>query len=256
MQPITLKGKRGLVIGIANKHSIAYGCAQHFRALGADLAITYLNEKARPYVEPLAQEFEAPIFMQCDVQTPGSLEAVYAEIEKQWGRLDFLLHAIAFAPMDDLHGRVVDCSRDGFLTAMDISCHSFIRMARLAEPLMTEGGAMLTLSYYGADKVVDHYNVMGPVKAALESTARYLAAEMGDKNIRVHALSPGPLKTRAASGIDHFDELLAKAAERAPSHKLVTIDQVGAYAAFLATDAADGATGSLIYIDQGYNIVG
>jgi enoyl-[acyl-carrier protein] reductase I len=255
MSLITLEGKRGLVVGIANDSSIAYGCAKAFRALGAELAVTYLNARAEAHVRPLAEELRAPIFVPCDVRIDGQLEAVFAEIERTWGKLDFLLHSIAFAPKEDLHARVVDCSRDGFLTAMDVSCHSFIRMAKLAEPLMTDGGCLLTVSFYGSEKVVEHYNLMGPVKAALESVTRYMAAELGPKAIRVHALSPGPLATRAASGIDRFDELMQRVAERAPTHQLVTIEDCGNYAAFLASDAARSLTGSVAYIDGGYNIV-
>jgi enoyl-[acyl-carrier protein] reductase I len=251
-----LEGKKGLVIGIANENSIAYGCARGFRSFGAELAITYLNDKAKPYVEPLADALEAPILMPLDVQVEGQLEAVFEEIEGRWGRLDFALHSIAFAPRADLHGRVVDCSREGFLLAMDVSCHSFIRMARLAEPLMTNGGALFTMSYFGAERVVENYNLMGPVKAALEASARYLAAELGPKGIRVHAISPGPLKTRAASGIAQFDELLDKAAARAPARRLVTIEDVGFAVAGLATDAAKLITGDTIYIDGGYHIMG
>jgi enoyl-[acyl-carrier protein] reductase I len=251
-----LGDKKGLVIGIANEHSIAYGCAKAFRMLGADLAITYLNDKNRPFVEPLAIELGAPIFMPCDMREPGQLEAVFHTIRKAWGRLDFALHAIAFAPKEDLHGRLTDCSRDGFLLAMDVSCHSFVRMARLAEPLMTDGGALFTMSYYGAEKVIEHYNVMGPVKAALESAVRYLAAELGPAGIRVHAISPGPVMTRAASGIDHFDELMETAAKRAPERHLVSIEDVGAATAYLATDYAKLITGETVYIDGGYHIVG
>ena len=251
-----LEGKKGLVIGIANENSIAYGCARAFRSFGAELAITYLNEKAKPYVEPLAGALEAPILMPLDVQVEGQLEAVFEEIERRWGRLDFALHSIAFARREDLHGRVVDCSRDGFLLAMDVSCHSFIRMARLAEPLMKDGGALFTMSYFGAERVVENYNLMGPVKAALEAAARYLAAELGPKGIRVHAISPGPLKTRAASGIAQFDELLDKAAARAPARRLVTIEDVGFAVAGLATDAAKLITGDTVYIDGGYHIMG
>lgn len=250
-----LEGKRGLVTGIANADSIAYGCAKAFRFLGADIAVTYLDDKAKPYVEPLAQEMDAVIFMPLNVAVEGQLEAVFEKIEQRWGRLDFLLHSIAFAPKEDLHGRLVDCSRDGFLKAMDVSCHSFMRMAHLAEPLMTNGGALFTMSYYGAEKVVEHYNVMGPVKAALECTVRYLAQELGPKGIRVHAISPGPLKTRAASGLKHFDELLDKAAEKAPAGRLVGIDDVGIATASLATDAAKLITGDTIYIDGGYHVV-
>lgn len=251
-----LEGKKGLVVGIANEHSIAWGCARAFRAFGAELAITYLNDKAKPFVEPLARKLEAPLFLPLDVQVEGQMEAVFAAIGERWGRMDFALHSIAFAPKDDLHGRVVDCSREGFLQAMDVSCHSFIRMARLAEPLMRDGGALFTMSYYGAEKVVENYNLMGPVKAALEASARYLAAELGPKGIRVHAISPGPLKTRAASGIAHFDHLLDEAAARAPSRSLVTIEDVGFATAALATDAARLITGDTIYIDGGYHIMG
>jgi enoyl-[acyl-carrier protein] reductase I len=252
----TLEGKKGLVVGIANEHSIAWGCAKAFRAYGAELAITYLNDNAKPYVEPLAREVEASILMPLDVAIEGQMEAVFGEVARRWGRLDFALHSIAFAPKDDLHGRVVDCSRDGFLLAMDVSCHSFIRMARLAEPLMKDGGALFTMSYYGAEKVVANYNLMGPVKAALEATARYLAHELGAKRIRVYPISPGPLATRAASGIAHFDELLATATSRAPARRLVTIEDVGFAVAGLATDAAKLITGDTVYIDGGYHIMG
>jgi enoyl-[acyl-carrier protein] reductase I len=193
--------------------------------------------------------------MPLNVSVEGQLEAVFEKIEQRWGRLDFLLHSIAFASKEDLHGRLADCSREGFLESMDISCHSFIRMARLAEPLMTNGGALFTMSYHGAEKVVEHYNVMGPVKAALECAVRYLAQELGPKGIRVHAISPGPLKTRAASGLKHFDELLDKAAQKAPAGRLVGIEDVGIATASLATDAAKLITGDTIYIDGGYHIV-
>ncbi|WP_442504199.1 enoyl-ACP reductase FabI [Marinivivus vitaminiproducens] len=253
---MSLHGKRGLVVGIANADSIAFGCARAMRAAGAELAVTYLNAKAEPFVRPLAEQVEAPLVLPCDVREPGQLEAVFAEIGARWGRLDFVLHSIAFAPREDLHARVVDCSRDGFLLAMDVSCHSFIRMAKLAEPLMTEGGCLMTVSFYGAEKVVADYNLMGPVKAALESTTRYLAAELAERRIRVHALSPGPLATRAASGIARFDEMIRKTAARTPAHQTVTIDDVGGYAVFLASDAARAVTGSVVLIDHGFNIMG
>jgi len=256
MSLITLEGKRGLVVGIANDSSIAYGCAKAFRALGAELAVTYLNAKAERHVKPLADELEASLFLPLDVRNEGELEAVFAAIQEKWGKIDFVLHSIAFAPKEDLHARVVDSSQEGFLLAMDVSCHSFVRMAKLAEPLMTDGGCLQTVTFYGGEKVVEHYNLMGPVKAALESVTRYMAAELGEKGIRVHALSPGPLATRAASGIDRFDELMNRVAERAPTHHLVTIEDVGAYAAFLASDAAKSLTGSVAFIDGGYNIVG
>ncbi|MEN3930314.1 enoyl-ACP reductase FabI [Microvirga sp. W0021] len=252
----SLKGKKGLIVGIANEQSIAWGCAKAYKALGAELAVTYLNEKAERFVRPLAEQIDASIICQADVTRPGEMEAVFAEVEKKWGKLDFLLHAIAFAPMDDLHGRVVDSSRDGFLLAMDVSCHSVIRMAKMAEPLMKDGGAIQTVSYLGSEKVVDNYNMMGPVKAALESVVRYLAAELGPKSIRVNTISPGPLKTRAASGIGKFDELIEKVIARTPTHNLTTIEEVGAMSAFLMTDLARSVNGELIYIDGGYNMMG
>jgi enoyl-[acyl-carrier protein] reductase I len=250
-----LEGKRGLVVGIANDQSIAWGCARSFRALGAELAVTYLNDKARPHVEPLAEALEAPIFMPLDVAVPGQLEAVFDRVAEQWGELDFLVHSIAFSPKDTLQGRVVDVPQDGFLKTMDISCWSFIRMAHLAEPLMKRGGSLFTMTYYGSQMVVKNYNVMGVAKAALESAVRYIAAELGPKGIRVHAISPGPLATRAASGIPEFDELLNKAQETAPARSLVSIDDVGMATAFLAHDAARLMTGDTIYIDGGYHII-
>jgi enoyl-[acyl-carrier protein] reductase I len=253
-----LAGKKGVVIGIANDQSIAWGCAQAFRGIGADLCITYLNEKTKKFTEPLATALDvAPsLYLPCDVREEGQLEAVFEEIDKEWGKLDFALHSIAFAPREDLHGRVTDCSREGFLMAMDVSCHSFLRMGRLAEPLMKDGGALFTMSYFGAEKVVENYNLMGPVKAALESCARYMAAELGPKGIRVNPISPGPIKTRAASGIGRFDELMEKAAARAPSRALVTIEDVGMATAFLATDYAKLITGDTMYVDGGYHVVG
>lgn len=253
---LSLHGKRGLVVGVANEDSIAWACAKAFRELGADLALTYVNEKARPHVEPLARRVGASLFEPCDVREHGQLEALFRRIEQEWGGLDFLLHSIAFAPREDLHRRVVDCSQAGFLQAMDVSCHSFLRMARLAEPLMRDGGTLLTVSFYGAEKVVDDYNLMGPVKAALEASVRYAAAELGPQGIRVHALSPGPLKTRAASGINRFDDLLERARERAPQENLADIDDVGAMAALLVSDRAKTLTGNTTYIDAGYHIVG
>lgn len=252
----TLAGKKGLVVGIANDQSIAYGCARAFHDAGAELAVTYVNAKAEPHVRPLAEAFDSPLILPCDVREPGQLEAVFAEIERRWGRLDFLLHSIAYAPKEDLHNRLVDSSQAGFAMAMDVSCHSFIRMARLAEPLMQDGGCLLTVTFYGSEKVVEHYNLMGPVKAALESSVRYMAAELGEKKIRVHALSPGPLKTRAASGLDRFDELLDRAREQAPQRLLASIEDCGNVAAFLVGDGARALTGNIEYIDGGYHIMG
>ena len=250
-----LEGKRGLVVGIANDQSIAWGCAKAFRALGAELAVTYHNDKARKYVEPLAQELEAPILMPLDVGVSGQTEQVFERIAKDWGELDFLVHSIAFSPKDTLQGRVVDVPREGFLTTMDVSCWSFIRMAHLAEPLMRNGGTLFTMTYYGSQMVVENYNIMGVAKAALESAVRYLAAELGPKGIRVHAISPGPLATRAASGIPEFDELLEKAKSKAPARSLVSIDDVGMATAFLAHDGARLITGQTLYIDGGYHII-
>ena len=249
-----LEGRRVLILGIANDQSIAYGCAKAFRERGAELAVTYLNDKARPHVEPLARTLGATILLPCDVAREGQLEAVFASIRERWGVLHAAVHSIAFAPKADLQGRLVDSSREGFLTAMDISCHSFIRMARLAAPLMTEGGTLFTMSYHGAQQVVENYNLMGPVKAALEASVRYLAVELGP-DIRVHAISPGPMKTRAASGLPHFDELLNKAAAKAPAKRLATIEDVGHATAGLATDFARLVTGSVVYVDGGYHIV-
>jgi len=252
---LPLAGQTALVIGIANEYSIAYGCAKAFKELGAELAITYLNEKAKSFVEPLARELKAKVFMPLDVQIPGQMEAVFASVRKTWGKLHIGLHSIAFAPQKDLKGGLLDCSAEGFSMAMDVSCHSFVRMARLAAPLMTEGGALFAMSYYGANKVVPNYNVMGPVKAALESSVRYLAYELGPKGIRVHAISPGPIKTRAAGGLKDFDLLLNEAVQRAPLGELVDIMDVGFTCAFLATPYARRLTGSTIYVDGGVNIM-
>ena len=251
---VDLRGKRGLIVGIANDMSIATGCAEACRRAGAELAVTYLNAKAEPFVRPVAERLGAALTLPCDVREPGELEAVFAEIGSRWGRLDFVLHSIAFAPREDLHGRVIDTSESGFDVAMNVSCHSFLRMARLAEPLMVDGGCLLTVTFYGSVRVVEHYNVMGPVKAALESAMRYVAAELGPKGIRAHAISPGPIRTRAASGIDRFDELLEEAAERSASHHLVGIEDVGNLAAFLVSDAAKAINGTIIPVDGGQHI--
>ncbi|WP_218822600.1 enoyl-ACP reductase FabI [Paracoccus seriniphilus] len=250
-----LEGKRGLVVGIANEHSIAAGCAQAFVRDGAELAVTYLNDKARPHVEPVATDLNARLLMPLDVTSDTQMDALFKAIDAQWGQLDFLLHAVAYCPQKDLHGSVVDCSREGFGVAMDVSVHSFIRLARRARPLMKNGGCLLTVSYYGAEKVVDHYNVMGPVKAALESTVKYMAAELGPEGIRVNAVSPGPVMTRAASGIAHFDRLIDEARDRAPQHRLVTIEDVGNMAAGLVSSSARNVTGNIAYVDAGYHVM-
>jgi enoyl-[acyl-carrier protein] reductase I len=249
-----LAGKRALVVGVANEHSIAWGCALAFRKAGADVVLTYLNDKALPHVAPLAAQIDAQL-LPLDVTQPGQLESLFATLAAQ-GKLDILVHSIAFAPKADLQGGLLDCSLDGFLQAMDVSCHSFVRMAKLAVPLMTDGGTMFAMSYHGANKVVPNYNVMGPVKAALEASCRYLAYELGPRDIRVHAISPGPLRTRAASGLKDFERLLNDAAARAPLGELVDIDDVGATCAFLATPYAHRLTGSTVYVDGGLNIIG
>lgn len=251
-----LYGKKALVVGVANEHSIAWGCAAAFGELGADLAITYLNDKAKQYVEPLAKQAAAQMLLPLDVSQPGQLEAVFEQVDKQWGQLDILVHSIAFAPKEDLQGGLIDCSAEGFAKAMDISCHSFVRMARLAAPLMKDGGTMFAMSYHGARKVVPNYNVMGPVKAALEASCRYLAYELGAQKIRVHAISPGPLKTRAASGLKDFDLLLNEAVQRAPVGEAVDIMDVGFACAYLATPYARRITGETLYVDGGVNIMG
>jgi len=250
-----LAGQKALVIGVANDDSIAYGCAKAFRTAGAELAISWLNEKARRHVEPLAQELEASIVGEVDVAVAGQLEAMFDQIRSKWGRLDILVHSIAFAPKADLQGGILNCSAEGFAKAMDISCHSFVRMAKLAAPLMTNGGTMFAMSYFGANRVVPNYNVMGPVKAALEAVCRYLAYELGPQGIRVHAISPGPLKTRAASGLKDFELLLNQAEQRAPIGELVDIMDVGAACAYLATPFARRITGGTIYVDGGVNLI-
>ncbi|MEO0386203.1 MAG: enoyl-ACP reductase FabI [Pseudomonadota bacterium] len=257
MVPITdlLAGKKGLVVGVANAQSIAAGCARAFRGSGATLALTYQGETARRFVEPVAKAVDAAALLPLDVRDEAQMDAVFADLARRWGRLDFLLHSVAFCPKEDLQGRVVDCSRAGFGLAMDVSVHSLIRLAQRAEPLMTGGGTILTVSYQGSERVVDHYNIMGPVKAALEATARYLAVELGPKDIRVNTLSPGPLETRAASGIAQFDALIADAKQNAPLHRLTTVDEVGAMAACLVSDFARSVSGNTAYIDGGHHVV-
>lgn len=249
-----LKGKKGLVIGIGNNQSIAWACADALHQAGATLGGTWLNDKARPHVEPLLQSVGAEIQLPLDVRDDAQLQALFDEAEQRWGKLDFLLHSIAFAPKADLHGRVTDSSCEGFLKAMDISCHSFIRMARLAEPLMREGGSLMTMSYLGGQEVIPNYGIMGPVKAALESTMRYLAAELGPKGIRVNAISPGPIFTRASSGIASFDALVEDSVRRAPMGA-VEIQDVGPLSAFLASDGARAITGTTMYVDGGYHML-
>lgn len=250
-----LAGARVLVVGVANADSIAWGCARAFHELGAQVAMTYLNDKAYPHVAPLAEAVQAPILMPLNVEDPQQMAALFARIESLWGGLDAVVHSVAFAPREDLQGGLLNSSAEGFARAMDISCHSFIRMARQAVPLMTQGGTLFAMSYEGANRVVPNYDLMGPVKAALEASCRYLAHELGPKGIRVHAISPGPLKTRAASGLKDFDLLLAEAAGRAPLGELVDIMDVGFATAYLATPYARRLSGNTVYVDGGVHIM-
>lgn len=256
MEAIDLGGRKGLVVGIANEHSLAWAAARRYRSAGAELAVTYLNDKARPFVEPLAQAVQAPLFLPCDVRVPGQLEALFEAVGARWEKLDFLLHAVAWARSEDLHGRLADCSAEGFAEAMLVSCHSFVRMAKLAEPLMARGGSLTTVSFFGAERVVDHYNLMGPVKAALEASVRYLAHELGREGIRVNAISAGAVPTRAASGIEHFGELLEETVRRAPLRRTVEPDEVGRAALLLASDHAGAITGEVLHVDAGFHIAG
>lgn len=256
MEIIDLKGRKALVFGVANRDSLAWWAAKHLRAAGAELGLTCFNDKAKAFVEPLAAELGAAFLANCNVATPGQLEAVFEQAKARWGGVDVVFHAIASARKADLQGRLVDCSAEGFTESMQVSCHSFIRMAKLAEPLMKPGGSLMTLSYYGAEKVVDHYNVMGPVKAALEATVRYLAHELGPKGIRVNAISAGPVKTRAASGIVHFDELLVEAAAKAPLRRTIDACEIGKVAVVLASDHTTSITGEVIHADAGFHIEG
>ena len=253
---INLENKTGLVVGIANEHSIAWGCAKKMHESKAKLAVTYGAEKTKQYTKPLVDQLNCPIFLPGNVEKPDEIKKVFEAIEQQFGKLDFLIHAIAFAPQQDLHGRVVDCSKEGFLKAMDISCYSLIQLSKLAEPLMKDGGSILTITYYGSQKVIKNYNLMGIAKAALESTTRYLANDLGDKNIRVNAISPGPIMTRAASGISEFKELLDTAAKKSPLHRTVNIESVGNLATFLVSDLSQDITGEVFYVDAGYSIMG
>ncbi|GGH11243.1 enoyl-[acyl-carrier-protein] reductase [NADH] [Alsobacter metallidurans] len=251
-----LAGRKALVIGVANDKSIAWGIASALRAAGAELAITYLNPKAEPHVRPLAEKLDARIVAPLDVARPDDEDALFNKIATEWDRLDVVVHSIAYAPRDDLHGRVIDSTAEGFGLAMDVSVHSFARLCRRAEPLMRAGGSCLTVSYYGAEKVISTYNMMGPVKAALEATARELASELGPSGVRVNVLSPGAMATRAAGGIAEFDAMLEATIERSPMGRLASIEDVGATAAFLASDGARSITGETIHVDAGYHIMG
>jgi enoyl-[acyl-carrier protein] reductase I len=250
----TLQGKKGLVLGLANAHSIAWGCARQAKAMGAEVVASCLNDKARAYVEPLTQA-EGIDLQTCNIETAGELQKLVDYAIQKMGRLDFVIHSIAWAPLQDLHGRVVDSSGEGFARAMDVSCHSFAALARLCEPHMTQGGSMITMTYLGADEAVPHYGLMGPVKAALESMVRYMALELGSQGIRVHAVSPGPILTRAASGIEDFDALMQSNIAKSPLRRLVSLEEIANLSTFLCTDAASGMTGQTIYVDAGSHAV-
>ena len=251
-----MRGKRGLIMGVANNRSIAWGIARSCRNHGADLAFTYQGDALKKRVEPLAEEVDGIVVGHCDVSEPGTIDAVFHAVEAAWGSLDFVVHAIAFSDKDQLDGRYIDTTEDNFVKTMLISCYSFTAIAQRAEKLMTNGGSMLTLTYYGAEKWMPHYNVMGLAKAALESSVRYLAADLGQKNIRVNAISAGPIKTLAASGIGDFRYILKWNEYNTPLRRNVTLDEVGDAATYFLSDLSRGVTGEIQHVDAGYHIVG
>lgn len=251
-----LKGKRGLIMGVANDKSIAWGIAEAAAAQGAELAFTYQGEALLKRITPLAESIGSTIILPCDVTDSDSMDAVFATLEKTWGRLDFLVHAIAFSDKNELKGRYVDTSLENFSISLNISCYSFTALAKRAEPLMTDGGSMITLTYHGAERVMPHYNVMGVAKAALEASVRYLASDLGGKNIRVNAISAGPIKTLAASGIGDFRYILKWNEYNAPLKRNTTIEDVGGAGVFLASNLSSGMTGEVMYVDCGYHVVG
>lgn len=251
-----MAGKKGLIMGVANDRSIAWGIARAAADAGAELAFTYQGDALKRRVVPLAQSIDCDFTMPCDVTDDASIDALFAEIERKWGKLDFVIHAIAYADKDELKGRYVDTSAGNFRNSMLVSCYSFTAIANRAEPLMTDGGSMVTLTYYGAERVMPHYNVMGVAKAALEASVRYLAVDLGPKNIRVNAISAGPIKTLAASGIGDFRQILRWNELNAPLKRNVTIEQVGNSALFLISDLGEGVTGEVLHVDSGYHVVG
>jgi enoyl-[acyl-carrier protein] reductase I len=251
-----MAGKRGLIMGVANNRSIAWGIAKACRSHGAELAFTYQGEALKKRVEPLAKDLDALVVGHCDVTDGSSMDAVFEEVGAKWGKLDFLVHAIAFSDKDQLDGRYIDTTEDNFAKTLLISCYSFTAVAQRAEKLMTDGGSLLTLTYYGAEKWMPHYNVMGVAKAALEASVRYLAADLGEKAIRVNAISAGPIKTLAASGIGDFRYILKWNEYNSPLRRTVTIEEVGQAGAYLLSDMSRGVTGEMHHVDAGYHIVG
>lgn len=251
-----LSGKRGIIMGVANSRSIAWGIAKSAAEHGAELAFTYQGDALKKRVIPLAQSVGSNIVLPCDVTDSASIDAVFAELEKIWGKLDFLVHAIAYSDKEELNGRYVDTTQDNFTKSMTISCYSFTAVAQRAEKLMTDGGSMITLSYYGAEKVIPHYNVMGVAKAALEASVKYMAVDLGPKNIRVNSISAGPIKTLAASGIGDFRYILKWNEYNSPMGRNVTIDEVGNAGVYFISDLSSGVTGENHYVDAGYHVMG
>jgi enoyl-[acyl-carrier protein] reductase I len=251
-----MAGKRGIILGLANKRSIAWGIAKSLADAGAEIALTYQGEAIQKRVEPLAAELGAVVVGHCDVTDEASMDAVFADLEKRWGKIDFMVHAIGFSDKNELTGRYVDTSAGNFRMSMDISVYSFTALAQRAEKLMSEGGSMLTLTYYGAEKVMPHYNVMGVAKAALEASVRYLAVDLGKQNIRVNAISAGPIKTLAASGIGDFRYILKWNEYNSPLKRTTTIEEVGDSALYLLSDLGRGTSGEILHVDSGYHVVG
>src|SRR5712672_3747700 len=251
-----MQGKRGVILGVANSRSIAWGIAKACHAAGAEIALTWQGDALKKRVEPLAKELGGILLGHCDVTDPATIDAVFAELGAKWGKIDFVVHAIAFSDKDQLEGRYLETTADNFSKTMLISCYSLTAIAQRAEKLLTGGGSILTLTYYGSEKWMPHYNVMGVAKAALEASVRYLAADLGEKNIRVNAISAGPIKTLAARAISGLGDMLKSHADRAPLRRNVDVNEVGLTGVFLASDASSGITGEVIYVDCGYNIMG
>lgn len=255
-ESLLMKGKRGLIMGVANDHSIAWGIAKSLAEHGAELAFTFQGEALKKRVEPLAASLGSSLIIPCDVSEENGIEETFQALKKQWNTLDFVVHAIGFSDKEELKGKYVNTSRKNFLNSMDISCYSFTEVARYAEPMMVQGGSLLTLTYYGSEKVMPHYNVMGLVKAALEASVQYLAVDLGGQNIRVNAISAGPIKTLAASGIGDFRYILKWNQYNSPLKRNTTIEDVGKSALYLLSDLSSGVTGEVLHVDSGYHVVG